>query len=135
MTRFFIDIDFAVKKILESLKVSRGGEIFVINSMKSLKILDLAKALVSFYKKKIKLDFIGCEKFEKIHEDLISKKEVKHAILKNDLIIINKKFNRADNLKNYLGKIINKRKIMNSKNSIKLNQKTIIQFLKNKKLL
>jgi UDP-N-acetylglucosamine 4,6-dehydratase len=52
MTRFFIDIDFAVKQILESLKVSRGGEIFVINSMKSFKILDLAQALVSFYKKK-----------------------------------------------------------------------------------
>jgi nucleoside-diphosphate-sugar epimerase len=135
MTRFFIDIDFAAKKILESLKVSRGGEIFVINSMKSFKILDLAQALVSFYKKKIKVNFVGYKKYEKIHEELISKKELKYAIIKNDLIIINKKFNCSDNLKNYLGKIINNQEIMNSKNSIKLNQKEIIAFLKDKKLL
>jgi hypothetical protein len=47
-----MDIDFAVKQILETLGVCRGGEIFVINSMKFFKILDLTQALASFYKKK-----------------------------------------------------------------------------------
>ena len=42
MTRFFMDIELAAKKIIKSFEICRGGEIFIIKAMKSFKILDLA---------------------------------------------------------------------------------------------
>ena len=48
MTRFFMDIELAANKIITSLQKCRGGEIFIIKSMKSIKIFDLAEALIDF---------------------------------------------------------------------------------------
>ena len=55
MTRFFITIDFAVNKIIDSLNIMNGGEIFIINNMKSLKIYDLTYAIKKYlnFKKKL----------------------------------------------------------------------------------
>ena len=54
MTRFFMDIDHAANEVLKTLQMSRGGEIFVIKSMCSFKILDLANVMMRYYKKKLK---------------------------------------------------------------------------------
>ena len=56
MTRFFMNLDDAAKKILKSIEISRGGEIFAIQSMKSFKVIDLAKALIKHHKKEKKID-------------------------------------------------------------------------------
>ena len=52
ISRFFVSINTAVNAIFESLKIMDGGEIFVIRKMPAFKIIDLAKALKYFFKKK-----------------------------------------------------------------------------------
>ncbi len=74
MTRFFINLEDAVKFVLDCATKMNRGEIFV-PKMKSINIVDIAKSINP--KKKIKQ--IGVRPGEKIHEYLISSNESKDA--------------------------------------------------------
>ena len=70
MTRFNIDLDDAVKLVVNVIKTSVGGEIFV-PKISSYRIMDIAKAIQD--EKKVKI--VGIRPGEKLHEELISKAE------------------------------------------------------------
>lgn len=70
MTRFFMTIQQSVDFVIQSLKIMRGGEIF-IPKLDAFKIINIAKKINSL--KKIKI--IGLRPGEKIHETLFSKDE------------------------------------------------------------
>jgi len=70
MTRFNIDIDSAVKLVVNAIKSSVGGEIFVPKIL-SYRIMDIVKALQNNENIKI----VGIRPGEKLHEELISKAE------------------------------------------------------------
>ena len=130
MTRFFITIDFAVKNIIDSLKIMKGGEIFIINNMKSLKIYDLAEAIKKYLNFKKKIVINGLREGEKLYEELATKKEIKRSkVTKNLIILFNSKknANKKDLNKNIFGSL-------NSKNTKLLNKKQILAFLKQSKL-
>jgi FlaA1/EpsC-like NDP-sugar epimerase len=83
MTRFNITLREAINFVLESLKMMRGGEIFV-PKIPSFRVTDLAKALDS--NKKIKI--IGMRPGEKLHEEMVSIGESINTIeFKNSYII------------------------------------------------
>ncbi len=70
MTRFNIDLDDAIKLVVNVLKISIGGEIFV-PKISSYRIMDIARAIQD--KKNFTLS--GIRPGEKLHEELISKAE------------------------------------------------------------
>ena len=70
MTRFNIDLDDAVKLVVNATKNSVGGEIFV-PKISSYRIMDIVKAIQN--KKDIKI--VGIRPGEKLHEELISRAE------------------------------------------------------------
>ncbi len=70
MTRFNITLSDGVKFVLKSLKLMKGGEIF-IPKLPSYKVTDIIKAI----SKKPKINVIGIRPGEKIHEELISKSD------------------------------------------------------------
>lgn len=83
MTRFNITLREAINFVLESLKMMRGGEIFV-PKIPSFRVTDLAKAFDS--NKKIKI--IGMRPGEKLHEEMVSIGESINTIeFKNSYII------------------------------------------------
>ena len=75
MTRFWITLEEGVNFVIESLKMMKGGEIF-IPKLETFKIVDLAKAIDD--KKKIKI--IGMRAGEKIHELLCSSDESQNIV-------------------------------------------------------
>ena len=78
MTRFTMTKKEAVDLILSTVKIAKGGEIFVLK-MKALKILDLAKSVISLYSKNPNEHQIietGIREGEKLHESLITKDEI-----------------------------------------------------------
>ena len=83
MTRFNITLDEAIGFVLKSLKIMKGGEIFV-PKIPSIKIIDLAKAM--FPNKKIKI--IGLRPGEKLHEEMVSSAESFNTIEFKNLFII-----------------------------------------------
>ncbi len=139
MTRFFMNLDDAAKKILKSIEISRGGEIFAIQSMKSFKVIDLAKALIKHHKKRkknrSKIIYIGVRKNEKLHEKLLTDSEAKNVVQTKDFFIANNFFNIDNNKRYYEGSKLNDISLLDSGTIKLLNQKEITKYLLEKKLI
>lgn len=74
VTRYFMLIDEAVHLILVSLTISNGGEAFILDMGKPIKILDMAKDLISLSGKKVDdigITFSGLRPGEKLYEELL----------------------------------------------------------------
>lgn len=88
MTRFFMTIPEAVKMILKVPSVMKGGEIFVLNNMKALRIFDLAEAMIKESKKDIKITIIGIKPGEKLHELLVTEQEIPYVSIKKNMFVV-----------------------------------------------
>jgi FlaA1/EpsC-like NDP-sugar epimerase len=95
MTRFIMTIEDSVNLILTALKNMRGCEIFILKSMKCFKIIDLANALLSYFKKKgnrISRVIISKKgQGEKLEEELFQKKDIPKISILNKMFVIKKK--------------------------------------------
>ena len=91
MTRFNITLDAAVNFVIDCLKNTRGGEIF-IPKLKSYRILDICKAMDE--NKPIKI--IGIRSGEKLHEQMFSEFDCENIIEdKKKYIILQPKNNNT----------------------------------------
>ena len=85
MTRFNINMNEAVQFVINAIRNSIGGEIFV-PKIPSFYIVDLAKAVL----KDCKIKIIGIREGEKIHEEMISNNESHRTVdLKTHYAILN----------------------------------------------
>ena len=79
VTRYFMTLSEACKLVLEAGAMSRGGEIYLFNMGKPLKIVDLARKMIRLYgyepEKDIRLKFTSLRPGEKLHEELLSNTE------------------------------------------------------------
>ncbi len=79
ITRFFMTIPEASQLVIEAASMGSGGEIFVFDMGKSVKILDLAKKMISLSGLKegrdIKIEFTGLRPGEKLYEELLADNE------------------------------------------------------------
>jgi len=79
INRFFMTIPEACQLVLEASAYGKGGEIFIFDMGKSVKIVDLAKRMVQLSGLKlgtdIQLKFTGLRPGEKLYEELLNDKE------------------------------------------------------------
>ncbi len=74
--RFFMLIPEACKLVLEAGTFGKGGEIFVFDMGKPVKIVDLAKRMIALSKaKNIEIKFTGLRDGEKLFEEVLSDAE------------------------------------------------------------
>ena len=74
--RFFMLIPEACKLVLEAGTMGKGGEIFVFDMGKPVKIVDLAKRMISLSgAKNIEIKFTGLRDGEKLFEEVLNDKE------------------------------------------------------------
>lgn len=93
MTRFMMSIPQAVKLVIDAMKYSMGGEIFVLK-MPVLNIRDMAEVLLNDYNLKNdnkysnKIINIGARPGEKEYEELMTINESERAFENNSLYVI-----------------------------------------------
>jgi len=79
VTRYFMTISEACQLVLEASVMGKGGEVFIFDMGKSVKILDLAKNMIKLagyeVDKDIKIKFTGLRPGEKLYEELLNNKE------------------------------------------------------------
>ncbi len=79
VTRFFMTIPEACQLVLEAGTMGHGGEIFIFDMGKSVKILDLAKKMIKLSRltlgKDIQIKYTGLRPGEKLYEELLNNKE------------------------------------------------------------
>ena len=74
--RFFMLIPEACKLVLEAGTMGNGGEIFVFDMGKPVKIVDLAKRMIALSgAKNIEIKFTGLREGEKLYEEVLSDQE------------------------------------------------------------
>lgn len=95
MTRFIMTVEEAVRLVLDTLQMAKGGEVF-ITKMPVIRIEDLAHAVIrelaSTYghsPEKIDIEIIGSKPGEKLYEELMSNEEMKRSFeLKNYFVVL-----------------------------------------------
>jgi FlaA1/EpsC-like NDP-sugar epimerase len=79
ITRFFMTIPEACQLVLEAGSIGKGGEIFIFDMGKSVKIIDLAKKMIKLsgleLGKDIQITFTGLRPGEKLYEELLNNQE------------------------------------------------------------
>ncbi|MHC9533106.1 polysaccharide biosynthesis protein [Dellaglioa sp. L3N] len=75
MTRFFMTIPEASRLVIQSGAIAKGGQLFVLDMGKPVKILDLAKNMIrlsGLSESEIEIKEVGMRPGEKLYEELIS---------------------------------------------------------------
>jgi FlaA1/EpsC-like NDP-sugar epimerase len=79
ITRFFMTIPESCQLVLEAGAIGKGGEVFIFDMGKSVKVLDLAKKMILLsglaLDKDIKIIFTGLRPGEKLYEELLHTSE------------------------------------------------------------
>ena len=79
VTRYFMTIPEACQLVLEASTIGNGGEIYVFDMGKSIKIIDLAKKMIQLtglqLNKDIEIKITGLRPGEKMYEELLSNEE------------------------------------------------------------
>ena len=75
ITRFFMTIPESCQLVLEAGAIGKGGEVFIFDMGKSVKVFDLAKKMIQLsgltLDKDIKIVFTGLRPGEKLYEELL----------------------------------------------------------------
>ncbi|HNP17758.1 MAG TPA: nucleoside-diphosphate sugar epimerase/dehydratase [Fulvivirga sp.] len=91
ITRYFMTIQEACQLVLEAGTMGKGGEIFIFDMGESIKIVDLAKKMISLsgleLGKDIEIIFTGLREGEKLYEELLTDLENTTTTYHNKIMI------------------------------------------------
>jgi FlaA1/EpsC-like NDP-sugar epimerase len=86
MSRFIMSISQAVRLVIESANLAKGGEVF-ITKMPVIRIADLAQVMIEelapqhgFAPEDIDVTYIGAKPGEKLYEELMSSEETRRSV-------------------------------------------------------
>jgi FlaA1/EpsC-like NDP-sugar epimerase len=111
ITRFFMTIPEACQLVLEAGAMGKGGEIFVFDMGKSIKIIDLAKKMVRLsgleVGKDIEIVFTGLRSGEKLFEEVLDINENTLPTYHHKILIAKTRKEQFDSVRDNIELLIN----------------------------
>lgn len=88
--RYFMTIPEACRLVLEAGSMGRGGEIYIFDMGKPVKIADLAKKMIQLSgKTDVEIEYTGLRQGEKLYEELLNVKELTKPTSHEKVMIAN----------------------------------------------
>lgn len=144
MTRFIMSIKEAVRLVIDSASLAKGGEIFV-TKMPTIRIQDLAEVMIhelapryGFNPEQIKINYIGTKPGEKMYEELMNFEEIRRAIELDKYFVIKPAFTKYNQNGFYDYSNIVSDKVTNpyhSGDEIPLTKEQLLRFLNENNLI
>ncbi len=132
ITRYFMTIPEACQLVLEAGNRGKGGEIFVFNMGKSVKILDLAKKMIQLsgleVGKDIQIIFTGLRPGEKLYEELLATEENTINTQHPKIMIARVRDYKYDSINQKIEKLIKFFDSQDNKKIVKLMKEIIPEF-------
>ncbi len=135
MTRYFMTIPEACQLVLEAGAMGRGGEIYVFDMGKSIKILNLAKRMIRLsgleLGKDIQITFTGLRPGEKLYEELLNPAETSLPTHHKKILIATVREYDFEKVKNIVAELSQLFSQQNNKALVELLKKSIPEFKSN----
>lgn len=135
MTRYFMTIPEACQLVLEAGAMGRGGEIYVFDMGKSIKILNLAKRMIRLsgleLGKDIQITFTGLRPGEKLYEELLNNAETSLPTHHKKIMIATVREYDFEKVKNIVAQLRELFNQQNNKALVKLLKQSIPEFKSN----
>lgn len=121
--RYFMTIPEACRLVLEAGSMGNGGEIYIFDMGKPVKILDLAKRMIYLSgRTDVKIEFTGLRHGEKLYEELLNVKELTKPTHHEKIMIANVREYDYDEVNEQIGELI--------KSSYSYDQMAIVKGMK-----
>jgi UDP-N-acetyl-D-glucosamine 4,6-dehydratase len=92
VTRYFMLIDEAVQLVLQAASIAKGGEIFILDMGKPVKIVELARRMLQLHGLPTdRIQFVGLRPGEKLYEELLLDERDKETKYRDIFIAKSKK--------------------------------------------
>ena len=105
--RYFMTIPEACRLVLEAGSMGNGGEIYIFDMGKPVKIVDLAKRMISLSgRTDVKIEFTGLRHGEKLYEELLNVKELTKPTYHEKIMIATVRKYDYDEVKERIQKLI-----------------------------
>lgn len=105
--RYFMTIPEACRLVLEAGSMGQGGEIYIFDMGKPVKIVDLAKRMISLSgRTDVKIEFTGLRHGEKLYEELLNVKELTKPTYHDKIMIATVREYDYDEVKQRIQRLI-----------------------------
>ncbi len=135
ITRYFMTIPEACRLVLEAGCMGKGGEIFIFDMGKSVKIVELAKKMIRLAglepNKDVNIVFSGLRPGEKLYEELLNDNENTMPTHHEKIMIGKVREYVFDEVEKQIYKLINSAKTQNDRQVV-LNMKEIVPEFKSR---
>ncbi|MEO8447102.1 MAG: nucleoside-diphosphate sugar epimerase/dehydratase, partial [bacterium] len=140
MQRYFMTIPEAVQLVLQASVIGKGGEIFVLDMGKPVKVLDLAKDIIRLsgyeVEKDIKIINTGLRPGEKLYEELFIEGEIyEKTIHEKILIATNASHFISDNFDENLEALLTRKYDSDRDTIVSLLKRLVPEYLTNEQVV
>ncbi len=109
--RYFMTIPEACQLVMEASSMGKGGEIFLFDMGKAVKILDLAEKMIRIAgyqpNKEIKIKTIGLRPGEKLYEELLNDQSITLPTYHNKIMIVKENNDEYEYITTKVDEIVN----------------------------
>lgn len=128
--RYFMTIPEACRLVLEAGSMGHGGEIYIFDMGKPVKIVDLAKQMIYLSgNSNIKIEFTGLRHGEKLYEELLNNKECTCPTHHEKIMIASVREYDYDDVKARIQKLIDESSVHNQMEIVAAMKNIVPEFI------